>query len=418
MQGHLNEIDIRSILQLIELGQRTGELYVETIGPSPWSTGSDAQANLLMGRAQVQRSWFVFFNNGQAVYATHPEEMLTRLQDYLRAYHIAEIPNDIKVPVGAPNHVPEYDYLWALLGHRILTPEQARKIVRGLVRETLFDLLSLHQGTFVFELGAPLSPQLTTLEVGSLVRETMTQVQEWKQFYPHIQSPTQCPTPADGQLMDEVLPANLYSTLGHWMDGRTSIRQMARYLNRDILAIARAIYPYVLQGSIQLVYPLLTDLKEEPSPLTLPPANKVPRILYIDDGVAVGKAVEQILSKRGYEATAITSPLRALSLAFQLKPDLILCDIAMPELDGYELCTMLRSSTAFKHIPIVMLTGKEGLIDRIKARMAGATNYLSKPFSETELLTLVEEYVGLGNPERLEADDLLAETLKEELGIE
>ncbi len=418
MQGHLNEIDIRSILQLIELGQRTGELYVETLTLPPWSTDGGPHANFLAGRGQVQRSWFVFFNNGHAVYATHPDEMLTRLQDYLRAYNITEIPSDIKVPAGAPNHVPEYDYLWALLEHRILTPDQARKIVRGLIRETLFDLLSLHQGTFVFELGAPLSPQLTTLEVGSLVRETMTQVQEWKQFYPHIQFPTQCPVPADGQSLDEVLPANLYSTLGRWMDGHTSIRQMARYLNRDILAVARAIYPYVLQGSIQLVYPTTADLKGGPSPLTLPPSDKVPRILYIDDGVAVGKAVEQILSKRGYEATAIASPLRALSLAFQLKPDLILCDIAMPELDGYELCTMLRSSTAFKHIPIVMLTGKEGLIDRIKARMAGATNYLSKPFSEAELLTLVEEYVGPGNPERLEADDLLAETLKQELGIE
>lgn len=418
MQGQLNEIDIRSILQLIELGQRTGELYVETLTLPPWSSEGSPPVNFLAGRGQVQRSWFVFFNNGQAVYATHPDEMLTRLQDYLRAYNITEIPSDIKVPAGAPNHVPEYDYLWALLEHRILTPDQARKIVRGLIRETLFDLLSLHQGTFVFELGAPLSPQLTTLEVGSLVRETMTHVQEWKQFYPHIQFPTQCPIPADGQLLEEVLPANLYSTLGRWMDGRTSIRQIARYLNRDILAVARAIYPYVLQGSIQLVYPTTADLKAGAAPLTLPPADKVPRILYIDDGVAVGKAVEQILSKRGYEATAITSPLRALSLVFQLKPDLILCDIAMPELDGYELCTMLRSSTAFKHIPIVMLTGKEGLIDRIKARMAGATNYLSKPFSEAELLTLVEEYVGPGNPERLEADDLLAETLKQELGIE
>jgi len=418
MQGHLNEIDIRSILQLIELGQRTGELYVETSTLPPWSTGSDSPVSLLPLRGQVQRSWFVFFNNGQVVYATHPEEMLTRLQDYLRAYHITHLPDDLKVPAGAPNHVPEYDYLWALLEHRILTPEQARKIVQSLVQETLFDLLSLHQGTFVFELGAPLSPQLTTLEVGSLVQESMTQVQEWKQFYPHIQSPTQCPTTPDDHSLEEVLPANLYSTLGRWMDGQTSIRQMARYLNRDILAVTRAIYPYVLQGSIQLVYPAPPQLKAGPSPLPLPPPDKVPRILYIDDGVAVGKAVEQILSKRGYEATAITSPLRALSLAFQLKPDLILCDIAMPELDGYELCTMLRSSTAFKNIPIVMLTGREGLIDRIKARMAGATNYLSKPFSEAELLTLVEEYVGLGNPERLEADDLLAETLKQELGIE
>jgi twitching motility two-component system response regulator PilG len=56
------------------------------------------------------------------------------------------------------------------------------------------------------------------------------------------------------------------------------------------------------------------------------------------------KTVEQILEEQGYEATSIGNPLRALSLLFQLKPDLILCDIAMPELEGYQLCAMLRQS--------------------------------------------------------------------------
>ncbi|MHC5729773.1 MAG: response regulator, partial [Nostoc sp.] len=82
-----------------------------------------------------------------------------------------------------------------------------------------------------------------------------------------------------------------------------------------------------------------------------------------------------------------------LSLVFQLKPDLILCDIAMPELEGYEVCAMLRHSTAFRLIPIIMLTGKDGFIDRVKANMVGATDYLTKPFTDTELLMLVEKYI-------------------------
>jgi twitching motility two-component system response regulator PilG len=71
----------------------------------------------------------------------------------------------------------------------------------------------------------------------------------------------------------------------------------------------------------------------------------------------------------------------------------------MPELEGYELCAMVRHSSAFRQTPIVMLTGKDGFIDRVKARMAGATDYLTKPFGPGELLTLVEKYVGPGNPE-------------------
>ncbi len=67
----------------------------------------------------------------------------------------------------------------------------------------------------------------------------------------------------------------------------------------------------------------------------------------------------------------------------------------MPELDGYEICAMLRHSTAFRFVPIIMLTGKEGFIDRVRARMVGATDYLTKPFADTELLMLVEKYINL-----------------------
>ena len=76
---------------------------------------------------------------------------------------------------------------------------------------------------------------------------------------------------------------------------------------------------------------------------------------------------------------------------------------------------MLRSSSAFRQTPIVMLTGKDGFLDRIRARMAGATDYLTKPFGPNELLTLVEKYVGPGNPQRPRQEKLLAEAIEDEL---
>jgi twitching motility two-component system response regulator PilG len=99
-------------------------------------------------------------------------------------------------------------------------------------------------------------------------------------------------------------------------------------------------------------------------------------------------------------------------LVFQLKPDLILCDIAMPDLDGYEICAMLRNSTAFRQTPIVMLTGIDGFIDRVKARMVGATDYFTKPFGENELLMLVEKYVGPGCPGVSQSARLLSDELE------
>ena len=67
----------------------------------------------------------------------------------------------------------------------------------------------------------------------------------------------------------------------------------------------------------------------------------------------------------------------------------------MAELDGYELCTMLRHSTIFQTVPIIILTSKDEFMDRLRARMAGATDYLTKPFTDQELLIIVEQYLNL-----------------------
>jgi len=407
MQGKLSEIDIRSILQLIELGQRTGELFVEAypsqpIGSSNAMGGQDAHS----AKALAGKFWFVFFFNGEIVYAADTDNSVSRLADYLRRYKVSLEVSRLTIPSIAPTNAPEYGYLWALLEQNRLTPAQGRCIIQNMVHEALFDLLSLHQGSFIFETSPALSPQLTTLEIAPLLVKIMKQVQEWKQFHAYIQSPDQCPVVADGGSLQKRLSKNTFSTLSQYADGKTSIRQIARYLSRDILTVSRAIYPYVQTGAIQLTAPVvdgeeLSSVKAGRSrEFSLTQALKPPRIVCVDDGRTIREAVELILKQHGYEASAIENPLEALSLVFQLKPDLILCDIAMPELDGYEICAMLRKSTAFRQVPIVMLTGKDGFIDRVRARMVGATDYLTKPFGESELLMLVEKYVGSANPGR------------------
>ncbi len=379
MQGKLHEIDIRSILQLIELGQRTGELFVE---------------------AHSGQFWFVFFFNGELVYAADTERSIARLQDYLRRHRADDALEQLEANLNvAAFSAPEYGYLWALLERRIITPAQGRDIIEGMVREVLFDLLSLHQGSFIFELGPSLSPQLTTLPIAPLVTEIMTQVQEWKKFHPLLQSPDQCPVIAEPEQLRTHLPENVAATLERWAGGRATIRQLARYLGRDALSVGRAIYPYVQKGWIQITYP-----PGSPAAHGLPDAwpslpERSPRVICIDDGVAIRRTVEYILNRHGYEVTGISNPLKALSLVFALKPDLMLCDITMPELDGYELCAMLRRSSSFRQTPIIMLTGKDGFIDRVRARMVGATEYLTKPFGESELLMVVEKYIGSGHPE-------------------
>jgi twitching motility two-component system response regulator PilG len=391
MQGNLNEIDIRSILQLIELGQRTGQLLVEASFHKQDNLTQDDVIRHRHSKNGKKKSWFVFFLNGQIVYCQAGDSNLSRIDDYLHHYRI-ETGLDEKQHVLATQNVPEYGYLWTLLERNIISPKVAHSIIHHLVQETLFDLLSLHQGSFIFRQGTALAPQLTSLEIAPLVTKITQQVQEWKRLYPQIQSPEQLPILADAVELRSSLPAATVDKLQHWADGKTSLRQLARYLNRDLLTVAKAIYPYVLQGWLQLVDSAITHTQAL-TPESGGEENQRLRIVCIDDTTTICEAVESILKLHGYEAIALTRPLEALGLVFQLRPDLILCDIAMPELDGYEICNMLRHSTAFRLMPIIMLTGKDGFIDRVRARMVGATDYLTKPFDDSELLMLVEKYV-------------------------
>ncbi|MGB3512151.1 MAG: DUF4388 domain-containing protein [Microcoleaceae cyanobacterium] len=392
MQGNLSEIDIRSILQLIELGQRTGELFVEAYSSPVSSTIADPQHHI-----PTQPSWFIFFLNGQIIYATRSAGSLSRLRDYLRRYNADKDLDKIKVPSIASVNAPEYGYLWALLEKGILTPAQGRNIIHSMVRETLFDVLSLRRGSFIFELGPALTPQLTTLEISSLLAKIMKQVQEWNQFSPYIQSPEQCPIISDPAHLQKALKPQIFNILSNLSDGQTSIQQIARYLNRDLLTVAKAIYPFVQQGIVQLLNHHTLE--------HFPRQIKVPKVvLCIDDDVVIQETVESILNQNGYVVTSLSDPLKALGEVFHIKPDLILCDIAMPELDGYEICAMLRNSTAFRQTPIIMLTGMEGFIDRVKARIVGATDYFTKPFGESELLMLVEKYIGPGLSENSQLD--------------
>ncbi len=393
MQGTLNEIDIRSILQLIKLGQRTGELLIEA------DQTSLGEASLLYSSATEKIDspgifWLVFFVNGEIVYATQSQNRgCRRLRDYLFRYQVNIVPEDLEKIQRISHNEAEYAYLWQLIKQNRLTPDQGKSIIQQMVRETLFDLLSLRQGAFVFEMGLALDPLLISIEIEPLVREMMQEVQQWKQLHPYFDSPQQALTIAAPQQLQNSLPQKAYEQLLHWADGKTSLRRLSRRLQRNLGTLARGLYPYVERGWLHPVMTISPSISKTKKPSTEAKSRNSPHVVCIDDDLSVSKTVESILKKNGYQISLITDPLPGLSLIFELKPDVILCDIAMPKLDGYEICAMLRHSKVFKYTPIMMLTGKEGFIDRIRARMVGATDYLTKPFGEQELLLLIEKYV-------------------------
>lgn len=113
------------------------------------------------------------------------------------------------------------------------------------------------------------------------------------------------------------------------------------------------------------------------------------RLLVVDDDPGLLRAVAETLRAEGYEITTARRGAEALACVAQSLPDLIVSDIRMPGMDGYELVRNLRSSARTKLIPIVFLTAKDETSDRIAGFRSGVDAYLTKPFEPDELLAVV-----------------------------
>ncbi|MEO0805115.1 MAG: response regulator, partial [Cyanobacteria bacterium J06643_4] len=116
-------------------------------------------------------------------------------------------------------------------------------------------------------------------------------------------------------------------------------------------------------------------------------------VACIDDSPTVLNAIQKFLEDQSLSVVAINDPVKALMQIVRSKPDLILLDITMPNLDGYELCALLRRHPRYKRTPIVMVTGNTGLIDRARAKLVRASGYLTKPFTQSDLLKMVFKHL-------------------------
>ena len=115
------------------------------------------------------------------------------------------------------------------------------------------------------------------------------------------------------------------------------------------------------------------------------------KILVVDDDELVLLALEELLRPKGYIVETVDSGQKALDLAKKESFDLVILDIVMPEVSGYEVCKKLRMLEGGEDIPIIMLTAKNSDEDREKGIEAGANLFLSKPISPEKLVELVEK---------------------------
>jgi twitching motility two-component system response regulator PilG len=124
-------------------------------------------------------------------------------------------------------------------------------------------------------------------------------------------------------------------------------------------------------------------------------------ILVVDDSPTVRKLIAGKLEKCGHDVYCASDGVEAMERLESMLPDLVLLDITMPRMDGYQVCKLIRSNPTTQDVPVVMISGKDGFFDKVRGRMAGTTGYITKPFGPETLMKAVETYLGAEAPAEL-----------------
>ena len=115
------------------------------------------------------------------------------------------------------------------------------------------------------------------------------------------------------------------------------------------------------------------------------------KVLVVDDSNTIRRSADVFLKHAQCEVILAQDGFEALAKVAQHRPDVIFCDVMMPRLDGYQTCELLKKSSAFGDIPVVMLSSKDSLFDRARGNIVGSSEYLTKPFSRESLLQAVRD---------------------------
>jgi len=134
-------------------------------------------------------------------------------------------------------------------------------------------------------------------------------------------------------------------------------------------------------------------LSEEPGaqpPEVQHEVAKAPLVMIVDDSITVRKVTQRLLERHKFDTLTAKDGVDALTILLEQIPDIMLLDIEMPRMDGFELATAIRNDERLKHIPIIMITSRTGEKHRDRAMNIGVNMYLGKPFQEQELLDNIQ----------------------------
>jgi two-component system, chemotaxis family, response regulator PixG len=338
-----------------------------------------------------KQNWKFYFFHGRLIYGTGDLHRFRRCYRAMQ-HHCPNFETKV-IPVEEPW---EYQLLSGGVSGQQLSVEQARAVAQTSLKEVLFAIVSnsalasewCSLRKFSPNNNAGLSLLFSSPQVERILQQSQQLWKQWQatglgEISPYLSPILKHPSssPSDANLPAVLLP---------FLQGQHTIWDIATQAQKPITAVVRFLLPWVQRGA--LTFQEIDDM------MPLQPAKPAlkasqPLIACIDDSPLVGRVLADILVPAGYRLLNIQDPLSGIATLVKHKPDLLFLDLNMPDTSGYNLCSFLRKTHAFEQTPIIILTGQDGILDRTRAKLVGASDFLSKPPDPQTVVALVQQHL-------------------------
>lgn len=359
---------------------------------------AQVSGQLTFSSPTTQHQWHLYLYLGEIVYGTGGIHPIRRWQRNL-VTNLPQIPFQLSSlqaelterKADLKDNVWEYQQIAYWVDRQIITARQGEMAIAFILEEILFDLTQASQVVCRLDRSKILSPELELINPQELIEGVHQTWNSWQEGEVADRMPDLTPVILQPKQLQQKTSVSAYHSLCKLLDGNRTLRDLSVQLNTSTLQVIDSLLPYIQSGIFGLVD--VPDLLEPVTPFSGEDNSARPLIACIDDSVMVSHMMEQIINLAGYQFMAVNDPINAITALISRQPDLIFLDVVMPQINGYDLCAQIRKYPEFADTPIIFLTSNSGIIDRIRAKMVGSSDFVKKTVDADELLQKIVKHL-------------------------
>ena len=379
-------ITLSNLLVNAEHNNFTGKVFIESENPVKW------QLYFLLGKLiwinggyHANRSWL------RLLIKFCPEIRFQDLGNATKSYY----------------ECTQYQTLYLLASKKIISNDKIKSILETRVQEKFFDIIQEHgkcDVTYHLKQDSPsnilnhgFKPSLVIIDYHNILKNIKQDKNFSNQSSIKNFSLNDAPKVIDIQKLQQKVNLDTYSRFVHFFDGKLSLRDLSLRLNKNATKLALYLRPYVNQSIIDFkeipdVNSSITAEKYRFEFLKYHPSQAKFSVACIHNNQQIHRIIDKVVTESDGRFLAIQDEFQAITSLVEYNPDLILINVAMPVVNGYELCAQIKRVAKFNQTPIIMVSEGKSIADRMRTKLVGASDFITKPLNESQVTKTLKKY--------------------------